>query len=120
MTSLHTHRPGGVVMAPDNLPELIRRLRVGVPMKPSRWSGDTHADDGGEYEIEQADALMAEAADVLVELRALDACRRCDTCARGFVNPRYHAAEVGVRCDWLVGQVYFKPDHFCAKWKAKP
>jgi hypothetical protein len=46
--------------------------------------------------------------------------RRCDTCARGFVNPRYHAAEVGVRCDWLVGQVYFKPDHFCAKWKAKP
>lgn len=48
--------------------------------------------------------------------RALDAIRRCDSCAHGFVNPRYPIAEVGVRCEWLKGAVHFKADHYCGKW----
>ena len=44
---------------------------------------------------------------------------RCETCVHGFVHVRYPVAQVGVRCDWLGGQLHFKPDHYCAKWEPK-
>lgn len=48
--------------------DLVRRLRVGVPIKPIRSSGDPYA--GGEWQIEQADRLMSAAADRIELLEA--------------------------------------------------
>ena len=39
-------------------------------MHPRRWSGDTHDDLGGSIREAETDALMAEAADLIVTLRA--------------------------------------------------
>lgn len=51
------------------------------------------------------------------ERRTLDAKRRCDNCAHGYVHPRYSVDEVGVRCDWMNGAFHFKPDYYCARWE---
>lgn len=51
------------------LDELIQRLREGCALRPSRWSGDTHADLGGSVDEPATDAVMAEAADALESLR---------------------------------------------------
>ena len=50
--------------------DLVARLRHGCVMHPRRWSGDTHDDLGGSIREAETDALMAEAAELVYDLRA--------------------------------------------------
>ena len=56
-------------MSDPTTAELIDALLEGVPIKPRRWSGDTHADDDGEWLIDEL-AIDLLAADRLAELEA--------------------------------------------------
>ena len=47
---------------------LIAELSSGVYFKPERFQGDDHRDSGGPVEIEDTDALMVQAADMIADL----------------------------------------------------
>ena len=50
--------------------DLIEQARAGAPLRPKRWSGDTHADLGGSIDEDATDELLNALADEIKRLRS--------------------------------------------------